>query len=152
VLQLDLHLHAKKHKRGSIPPIAWKLRQVEGWINWSHGSKDPPFAWITSNRLQTALEELLHTVHHTMVVDPTPGDKFPGRPHFSAVRTKSTWQLVQPTLQAKSQAARSKVGELDGWPAPPRPASPTLLPTALPFACKYLLTPLAYKNDASIHL
>jgi len=32
-----------------------------------------------ANRLQTALEELLHTVHHTMAVDLTPGAKILGQ-------------------------------------------------------------------------
>jgi hypothetical protein len=38
------------------------------------------FAWITPNRLQTAIEELIHAVNNTMAVDPTPGEKFLGRP------------------------------------------------------------------------
>ena len=52
-------------------------------MSLSQGSKGPPFAWITSNRRETALEEQHHTVHHTMAVDPTPGDKIQGRPASS---------------------------------------------------------------------
>ena len=36
-----------------------------------------------SNRLEIALEAQHHAVHHTMAVDPTPGDKIPGRPASS---------------------------------------------------------------------
>jgi hypothetical protein len=53
--------------------------KVDGWMSLSHGSKGPPSTWIMSNRLQTSLKELLHTVHHIMAVDPMPGDKVPGR-------------------------------------------------------------------------
>ena len=49
-------------------------------MSLSHGSKGPPFAWITSNRRETALEEQHHTVHYTLAVDTTPGEKIPGRP------------------------------------------------------------------------
>ena len=34
----------------------------------------------TSNRLETALGEQHHAIHHTMAVDPTPGEKIPGWP------------------------------------------------------------------------
>ena len=49
-------------------------------MSLTHGSKGPPFAWIMSNRREIALEEQHHTVHHTMAVDPLPGEKIPGRP------------------------------------------------------------------------
>ena len=42
-------------------------------MSLTHGLNGPPSAWITSNRLETALEEQLHT----MVVDPTPRAKIP---------------------------------------------------------------------------
>ena len=35
-----------------------------------------------SNQLETALEELLHVVHNTMVVDPMPEEGIPSWPHL----------------------------------------------------------------------
>ena len=63
--------------------VSLSLRQVEGWMSLSHGLNGPPSTWITANRLEIALEEQHHTVHHTLAVDPTPGEKIPGRPASS---------------------------------------------------------------------
>ena len=49
-------------------------------MSLTHGLIGPPFAWIMSNRLETALEEQLHVVHHRMVVDLMLGAKIPSRP------------------------------------------------------------------------
>ena len=63
----------------------------------THGSKGPPFAWITSNRREIALEEQHHTVHHTMAVDPMPGDKILGRPASLFGRSDRIKLAVTPT-------------------------------------------------------
>ena len=61
-----------------------------------------------SNRLQIALEEKRHIVHHTVAVDLTPGEKLsaPPRPHLPTDRTKFVWRLLQPTLQEAILGAR----------------------------------------------
>ena len=62
-------------------------------MSLSHGSKGPPFAWITSNRREIALEEQHHTVHHTMVVDPTPGERIPGQPASPRLAGLTFWPI-----------------------------------------------------------
>ena len=52
-------------------------------MSLTQGLNGPPSACITSNPLETALEEQLHVVHHTMAVDPMPGAKIPGWPASS---------------------------------------------------------------------
>ena len=87
----------KETQMEPTPTIGWKLTQVEGWMSLSHGSKGPPFAWITSNRRGIALEEQHHIVHHTMAVDPTLGDKIPCRPASLFGRSDRIKLTVTPT-------------------------------------------------------
>jgi hypothetical protein len=108
----------KETQGGPIPTIRWKTTQVEGWMSLSHGLKSPSYAGITSNRLQTTLEELLHTIHHIMAVDPKPGDKFLGRSASLWGRSDQFNLAVTPTNIARGiLGARSKVGGSEGQPA-----------------------------------
>ena len=74
-------------------------------MSLSHGSKGPPFAWITSNRCETALEEQHHTIHHTLAVDPMPGEKIPGQPASLFGRLNRFKSVVAPT-----DVARKNIG------------------------------------------
>ena len=62
----------------------------------TNGGMDEFVTWIKRptfrmKKRPTALGEQHHAVHHTMAVDPTPGEKIPGRPaslfdHFDQIK------------------------------------------------------------------
>ena len=87
--------------------VSLSLRQVEGWMSLSHGLNGPPSTWITADRLEIALEEQHHTVHHTLAVDPTPGEKIPGRPASLFGRSDRFKLVVAPTDVARRNIGRS---------------------------------------------
>ena len=75
------------------------IDELVTWIEW------PPSAWITSNQLETTLEEQLHVVHHTMAGDPMPGAKIPSRPASLFGRSDQIKLAV-----ALSDVARRNIG------------------------------------------
>ena len=60
-----------------------------------------------SNRLEIALEAQHHAVHHTMAVDPMPGEKIPGRPASLFGRSDQVKLVVASTDVARSNIWRT---------------------------------------------
>ena len=77
------------------------------------------------------MEEKLHTVHHTMAVDPTPGERIPGRAASLFGRSDQVKLEVVSTDVARRNMGRS----IEGWWIK-RPVGLTFPPHVLNFAWK----------------
>ena len=105
------------------------IDELVTWIEW------PPSAWITSNQLETTLEEQLHVVHHTMAVDPMPGAKIPGWP-ASSRPAGLTFRPIRPNQVGDCSQRRCKkeYWAFDQNSVNPRPVGLTFLCHVLNFA------------------
>ena len=102
----------------------------------TNGGMDELVTWIKRptfrmKKRPNTLGEQHHTVHHTMAVDPTPGEKIPGRPaslfdHFDQIKLE-----VVSTNVARRNMGRSIEGR---WIK--RPAGLTFPPHMLNFTWK----------------
>ena len=125
---------------------AWTCTCMQGntkRINANHwmevntnGGMDEFVTWIKRptfrmKKRPTTLGEQHHTVHHTMAVDPTPGDKIPGRPASLFGRSDQVKLEVVSTDVARRNMGRS----IEGWWIK-RPVGMTFPPHVLNFAWK----------------
>ena len=90
-----------------MPTIGWKLTQVTDGRACYMDQRAHLLHEETSNRLETALEEKLHNVHHTMAVDPMPGEKIPCRPASLFGLSDRFKLVVAPTDVARRNIGRS---------------------------------------------